>query len=363
MKESFDEVDADFLARPGNSPDGCSAVIALLTGSRLFIANVGNAVAFVGEETDSGDLRVTRATVVHTLATARETMRVTAVGAELCHDASGCQQVLCSPQQDDGKVETLHVSRALGNRSFKAAVKDKDKDKDPGEAEAVTPPTPLIATPDVSVTVLGPQHRALVLGCAELGGLPDTFVAEVLSKRHGRPRMACGALLQEAQRREVKGSLATICVFLDWSPPPPVGPVQVAEPPAKKMRAEAGAQAKGSQVRCRTILVKHKGSKEPVDTVRGNKPVTRTLAEAERILVECLEEIENKKGPIFTQRCKAVSECNTCLKGGEMAGDLGWMSRGQYNHVVESAAFALPIGHISDIVESDEGVHVLWRIA
>lgn len=51
------------------------------------------------------------------------------------------------------------------------------------------------------------------------------------------------------------------------------------------------------------------------------------------------------------------------MKGGEMAGDLGWMSKGQAHPSVESAAFSLPVGHISDIVESDEGVHVLWRIA
>lgn len=98
--------------------------------------------------------------------------------------------------------------------------------------------------------------------------------------------------------------------------------------------------------------------------MRNNKPVTRSLAEAERILREALEAIESSpEKSIFTQRCKAVSECNTCLKGGEMAGDLGWMSKGQAHASVMAAAFALPIGHISDIVESDEGVHVLWRIA
>jgi len=138
----------------------------------------------------------------------------------------------------------------------------------------------------------------------------------------------------------------------------------VIEPAAKKSRGESAAHGKASQVRCRQILVKHKDCKEPVDKVRGNRLVTRSLAEAERILLETLEAIETSPGSsIFTQRCKAVSECSTCLKGGEMAGDLGWMTRGQYHPALEAAAFALPVGHVSDIVESDEGVHVLWRIA
>ena len=70
---------------------------------------------------------------------------------------------------------------------------------------------------------------------------------------------------------------------------------------------------------------------------------------------ESLEAIEGDRGrSVFTQRCKAVSECSTCLKGGEMAGDIGWISRGQLHPAVEAAAFALPVGHMSDIVESDE---------
>merc|ERR1712066_97156 len=94
----------------------------------------------------------------------------------------------------------------------------------------------------------------------------------------------------------------------------------------KKGRTEPSAQANPSQVRCRQILVKHKDCKEPVDKVRGGRLVTRSLAEAERILIETLQAIEgNTERSIFTQRCKAVSECITCLKGGEMAGDLGWL--------------------------------------
>merc|ERR1712196_250737 len=98
---------------------------------------------------------------------------------------------------------------------------------------------------------------------------------------------------------------------------------------------------KASQVRCRQILVKHKDCKEPTDRVRGSRPVTRSLADAEGILLGIMNGIEGSpERSIFTQRCKELSECTSCLKGGEMAGDLGWLSRGQSHPSVEAAAFA-----------------------
>mmetsp|Transcript_7183 Transcript_7183/g.14176 ORF Transcript_7183/g.14176 Transcript_7183/m.14176 type:complete len:175 (+) Transcript_7183:50-574(+) len=173
----------------------------------------------------------------------------------------------------------------------------------------------------------------------------------------GRPRVASGTLLQEAQLRGASGSLTALCTFLEWGQEPAR---PATEPASKKPKVEPATK----QVRCRQILVKHKDSKEPVDRVRNNQQVTRSLADAERILRDSLEAIQSDPAKhIFTQRCKAVSECSTCLKGGEMAGDLGWISRGQVHPNVEAAVFSLPVGHISDIIESDEGVHVLWRIA
>lgn len=46
-----------------------------------------------------------------------------------------------------------------------------------------------------------------------------------------------------------------------------------------------------------------------------------------------------------------------------MAGDLGWMTRGSsFPPAVEASVFALPSGHISDIIEGPEGLHLFWRI-
>lgn len=325
LRESFEDLDAEFLARPGGAADGCSAVVALLTGRRLFVASTGDAAAVVGEESDDSKLRIVRRTVGHT-------------GRRLVQ------------RPGEAVSEAIPVTRAFGDRAFKASDRPE--------------PLRVVATPDVQLVYLTRKHRVLALGSRDIMALPEESVVATLRRRLGKPRSAAGAVLQAAQNSGSKGSLTSLCVFLEWQTPATEAAAK--EPPAKKLKASdaKSALSKAVQVRCRQILVRHKDCKDPLDPVRSKKPVARSLAEAEAILREALDAIETATGQkVFTQKCKAVSECSSCLKGGEMAGDLGWISRGQSHAAVEAAAFALPVGHMSDIVESDEGVHLLWRIA
>mmetsp|Transcript_13139 Transcript_13139/g.29898 ORF Transcript_13139/g.29898 Transcript_13139/m.29898 type:complete len:569 (-) Transcript_13139:39-1745(-) len=354
LRSSCEDVDAEFLSKgPGSRLDGCSAVIVLLTGQMLFIAGLGDTVGFLMEEGDSkGKAKVVRQTTTHVPLLGAEINRIRAAGGDVVPGGVRGRMLV----QKKGKPELLGVTRAFGSRAFKATSAGGLPD-----TKAL-----VIAAPDVRRAVLQPGHRFLVLASSEVTAcLSDEEIADILQQRLGRPRMACSALVQEAQRRGATGSLTVMCVHFDWPEPEPPASKQQ-EPPAKRAKtADGTAQTSApSQVRCRQILVKHKHSKEPVDRVRGNKPITRSLAEAERILFEAIVAIENSQGKsVFTQRCKAVSECSSSLKGGELAGDLGWMSKGQTHAAVEAAAFALPIGHVSDIIESDEGLHLLWRIA
>mmetsp|Transcript_113000 Transcript_113000/g.314443 ORF Transcript_113000/g.314443 Transcript_113000/m.314443 type:complete len:579 (+) Transcript_113000:176-1912(+) len=354
LRASFDDVDAEFLARSSVAGDGCSAVVALLTGQRLFIASVGDAFGIVGEGTDDGRLQVARRTPLHSLATPSERGRISAIGGEIVQHGPHARQALRSSRGEAGG-ELLHVTRAFGDRAFKAG--SNKPDGTPMEGGAKVPL--VIPTPDVHTVVLTDRHLFLLLGSGQLAAvLAEEDLTDLLRRHLGRPRVASGALLQAAQEQGASGSLTALSAFLEWgsaevAPSPP-------EPATKKPKVEPAKR----QVRCRQILVKYKDSKEPVDRVRNNRQVTRSLADAERILRDSLEAIQSDpERSIFTQRCKAVSECSSCLKGGEMAGDMGWLSRGQVHPAVEAAAFSLPVGHISDIIESDEGVHVLWRIA
>merc|ERR1712183_371525 len=139
----------------------------------------------------------------------------------------------------------------------------------------------------------------------------------------------------------------------------------VAAPAAKKQRKSDTP----SQVRLRHILLKHRECKSTTDKVR-NKQVKRSRGEAERLLRAVLEECEvdpKKCAQAFTQRCREISECTTCQSAGELAGDLGWLKPGKneqkFGPSFDAAAFALSIGQLSDLIDSDQGIHILIRAA
>lgn len=130
------------------------------------------------------------------------------------------------------------------------------------------------------------------------------------------------------------------------------------------------------KVRVRQILLRHSsGSSKTVDPVR-RKPVSRSLEEAESEMLGLLQRIEKETSNIFPSLCRSTSECQSALKGGDMAGDLGWLDqamltsqdkaktvRPELPAQVLRVALELSIGQVSDIVSSDIGVHLLQRTA
>lgn len=53
------------------------------------------------------------------------------------------------------------------------------------------------------------------------------------------------------------------------------------------------------------------------------------------------------------------SDCSSAHKGG----DLGFFGRGQMQRPFEEATFALPVGGLSGIVQTDSGAHIILRTA
>merc|ERR1712048_1323348 len=86
----------------------------------------------------------------------------------------------------------------------------------------------------------------------------------------------------------------------------------------------------GDQIRVRHILVKHRDLKNVRDKVRNTR-VLRTQQEAEEMLRAALVQLVSverdprRSADLFTQKCRELSECTTALKGGDLAGDLGWL--------------------------------------
>lgn len=174
-----------------------------------------------------------------------------------------------------------------------------------------------------------------------------------------------------ASVRIVKGSAgaagAAACAKALWAPS--------TEPSAKRPRLESGTEP--AKVRVRQILLKYVGCKQPRDTVR-RKPVSRSVAEAEMAMLGVLDEIEAAGSSVdaaFTQHCRALSECSSSLKARDLAGDIGWLTRpiekaGEKltkeqisKNALVRTALELKVGELSDILVSDDGVHLFQRIA
>lgn len=330
MCETFEELDNEFAEKNPSSTEGCCAAVALITGRRLVIASLGDVAGVVCMR--SGE--------------AIEQLKAHAVKdpdeEDDSDDDDGAATSSGAAADASGPPPPIRWTRAFGDLDFKRA------DSSPR----------LLATPDVAVIDLDQTHRGFAFICRALYNAIGRSVAvsTVFRRSAGRARMASGALVDAAVQwlgQVGDLGLGSIVVFFDRLE-------AAGGPPAKKPRVE---QAAPSQVRLRHIVLKHKECKSTVDKVR-NKQVKRTRGEAERSLRAVLEECEiDPKKTAFSQRCRELSECQSCLKTGDLTGDLGWVKPGKHGQAFDTAAFALQVGQLSDLVDSDQGVHIIMRTA
>jgi len=112
----------------------------------------------------------------------------------------------------------------------------------------------------------------------------------------------------------------------------------------------------GIRIRAAHLLVKHKDSRRPIN--RYQDFITRSKEEALRIILEYLQMIISGTASL-AELAKANSDCSSAIK----RGDLGYFGRGQMQKPFEDAAFALEVGQLSDVVETDSGLHLIHRLA
>lgn len=106
-------------------------------------------------------------------------------------------------------------------------------------------------------------------------------------------------------------------------------------------REEFGKEA---QVRAQHILVSPKGG----DAAAKDAALSKIKAIRERVAA----------GSDFSEEAAAHSDCPS---GKQAGGSLGWFSRGMMVKEFDEAAFSLPVGGLSDIVETQFGYHVILK--
>ena len=115
-----------------------------------------------------------------------------------------------------------------------------------------------------------------------------------------------------------------------------------------------------AQVRASHLLIKHNESRRLASwqDPEGVRIKATTKDEAIARLEELRAKIEEGEAS-FADLAKVNSDCSSASRGG----DLGPFSRGQMQKAFEDAAFALNVGEMSGIVDSDSGVHIILRTA
>ena len=101
------------------------------------------------------------------------------------------------------------------------------------------------------------------------------------------------------------------------------------------------------QVKASHILLMYAGS--------ARSTATRSKDEAQAQIAQLKQQIDG--GADFADLARQHSDCPSSSRGG----DLGSFGRGQMVGPFENAAFALPVGGTSDVVETDFGYHIIQR--
>lgn len=101
------------------------------------------------------------------------------------------------------------------------------------------------------------------------------------------------------------------------------------------------------RVRASHILLMYEGS--------ARSSAKRSKAEAEQKIQALKSDLAG--GADFATLAREHSDCPSSAKGG----DLGMFGPGQMVKPFETAAFSLPVGGVSDVVETDFGYHLITR--
>jgi len=256
---------------------------------------------------------------------------------------------LAPPMKEEGiaALEAVQATRALGLRDLKL-------------------PRPLLlAKPQVDIVQLeqeGTHHLAL-LNCGA-AVLSDQEVFDRVRTFAKQPKAASLLVAADAAARNASAGAAGLARFASCM----VGVFDVGagagavEPAAKRPRKDGA----GEKVRARHILLKHRELKMKMDAqahLRQKGPVTRPLAQAERELLR-LKEALAADPKQFHLLARKHSECQSALQPGQLAGDLGWVSRGSLGDpAFEELILGLEVHEMSDLVSTPRGVHIVHRYA
>jgi NIMA-interacting peptidyl-prolyl cis-trans isomerase 1 len=118
------------------------------------------------------------------------------------------------------------------------------------------------------------------------------------------------------------------------------------------------------KVQCFHILRKHSGSRRPASWRQPH--ITQSKQEAIEQITAIREELMtvfHTQGPEqMFQRFQDIAYTESDCGSHERGGDLGQFGRGEMQRAFEEVSFALRPGELSNLVDTDSGIHVIFRL-
>ncbi|MBU0577389.1 protein translocase subunit SecD [Patescibacteria group bacterium] len=115
----------------------------------------------------------------------------------------------------------------------------------------------------------------------------------------------------------------------------------------ENVETQEKTEVEEGEIQASHILIAYEGAER--------SSATRTKEEAKELVQGLMEEILTSEEVDFAQLAKDHSDCSSAASGG----DLGLFGRGKMTKEFEDAAYALEVGEISDIVETEFGFHII----
>lgn len=118
------------------------------------------------------------------------------------------------------------------------------------------------------------------------------------------------------------------------------------------------------QVQVLHLLKKHSGSRRPASWRCPNITQSKeeAIAQISAFRTQLLEVKEARGGSAMLEKFKEIAYRESDCGSHERGGDLGLFGKGQMQLPFEQASFALEVGELSDLVDTDSGIHIILRV-
>lgn len=216
-------------------------------------------------------------------------------------------------------------------------------------------PTPIVKMEPESCAWYVPSDKrallAVLIGATV--GLQDEQLHASSRKFRRHPKAAALRWCNEAD--PAASSVGTLCIGFDGK----LCRTEESGPSAKRQRLASTGQKAGS-IMVRHCLIRHQQLKA-VDPFARREGTARGPGDAEAKALSVLEKLMDKP-ELMLKLVKEHSDCQSADQPGNLAGNLGWLVRGQQEGTFDEVAFALEPNQVSDIVSTSRGVHIIQRL-